>query len=170
MQRTARDSSPGVRVRPARPADAPAVAEIWRTGWADGHAGHVPDELVAARTDESFTLRAAARVGDTTVAEAPDGAIAGFVMVVGDEVEQVYVSRLHRGSDIAAVLLHEAERQVQATGSVVAWLAVVAGNARARRFYERQGWVDTGVFDYGSAGAESEIAVPAHRYEKRLDA
>jgi len=31
-------------------------------------------------------------------------------MVVGDEVEQVYVAREHRGSSVATVLLDEAER------------------------------------------------------------
>jgi GNAT superfamily N-acetyltransferase len=73
-----------------------------------------------------------------------DGAVAGFVMVVGDEVEQVYVSRDHRGSGVAALLLGEAERQVRAGGHAKAWLAVVEGNGRARAFYERAGWTDEG--------------------------
>ena len=59
----------------------------------------------------------------------------------------------------------EAERQVTANGHHRAWLAVVAGNARARRFYERQGFTDEGPFDYPAAGG---IAVPCHRYTKRL--
>jgi ribosomal protein S18 acetylase RimI-like enzyme len=50
-----------------------------------------------------------------------------------------------------------------------AWLAVVAGNARARRFYERQGWSDAGLFDNPApAPGGGTIPVPAHRYEKRL--
>jgi GNAT superfamily N-acetyltransferase len=107
--------------------------------------------------------RAAERVGDTTVAEI-DGAVAGFVMVVGDEVEQVYVAADHRGSGVAGALLAEAERQVAAAGHAQAWLAVVAGNARARRFYERSGWTDDGAFDYIAAGG---ITVPTHRYVKK---
>jgi ribosomal protein S18 acetylase RimI-like enzyme len=161
------DPAMSVIVRPARAGDAPAVAEIWRTGWADGHLGHVPDELVAARTDESFDERAATRVSDTTVAEVA-GAVAGFVMVVDDEVEQVYVARSHRGSDVAAILLREAERQVRSNGRSVAWLAVVAGNERARRFYERLGWIDAGPFDYAAGGHAAPITVPAHRYERPL--
>lgn len=124
--------------RPAGPEDATAVARIWHHGWRDGHLGHVPGDLVAARTPESFGTRAAERVGDTVVAIVDD-AVAGFVMVVEDEVEQVYVSEDHRGTGVATALLAEAERLVEAGGHRRAWLAVVAGNARARRFYERCG-------------------------------
>jgi GNAT superfamily N-acetyltransferase len=156
---------PAISLRPARPADADAVATIWRDGWADGHLGHVPEALVAIRTPESFRSRAAERVGDTVVAVAGDE-VAGFVMVVGDEVEQVYVSADHRGSGVAAVLLAEAERVVAAAGHRRAWLAVAAGNARARRFYERCGWADEGPFDYGAAISGGTITVPCHRYVK----
>src|SRR5919112_5478681 len=108
----------------ARSDDVAAVAAIWRDGWTDGHLGHVPAELVAIRTPESFVTRAAARRADTTVAEV-DGEIAGFVMVVGDEVEQVYVAAGHRGSGVATALLAAAERLVADNGHEVAWLAVV---------------------------------------------
>jgi ribosomal protein S18 acetylase RimI-like enzyme len=151
-------------VRPARPADADAVARIWWDGWRDGHLGNVPDDLVAARTEESFGRRAAERV-DGTVVAAVDGEVAGFVMVVDDEVEQVYVSSRHRGTGVANLLLAEAERQVAAGGHERAWLAVVAGNSRARRFYERHGWADEGPFEHRAPGG---ITVPAHRYVKRV--
>ena len=152
-------------LRSATPDDAPAIARIWYDGWRDGHLGHVPDELVTARTPASFDQRAAARVGDTVVASV-DGAVAGFIMVVGDEVEQVYVAGDHRGTGLAAVLLNEAERLVAANGHDQAWLAVAAGNARARRFYERGGWTDDGLFDYPAATADGPMPVPCHRYVK----
>ena len=113
-----------LEVRAARADDAAAVAEIWEQGWRDGHLGNVPAALVALRTPESFATRAADRVADTTVATVA-GEVAGFVMVVADEVEQVYVSARHRGSGIANTLLAEAERQ---------------------------GWVDEGRFDYRAGG------------------
>jgi GNAT superfamily N-acetyltransferase len=143
------------------------VAEIWHLGWQDGHLGLVPQELADIRTEASFRTRAADRVADTTVANV-DGAVAGFIMVVGDEVEQVYISSGHRGTGVAAALLAEAERQVHANGHGKAWLAVVAGNARARAFYERAGWVDEGPFDYAAATEEGPIAVPCRRYTKLL--
>jgi GNAT superfamily N-acetyltransferase len=154
-------------MRPAEPDDADAVAAIWYAGWGDGHLGHVPDELVAIRTKESFWTRAAERVADTTVAVVGDE-VAGFVMVVGDEVEQVYVSRDHRGSGIAGVLLAEAEQQIKANGHAEAWLAVATGNARARRFYERSGWADAGAFDYPATTDSGPIPVPCHRYTKQV--
>jgi ribosomal protein S18 acetylase RimI-like enzyme len=156
-----------VALRPATEADSGAVAGIWWDGWCDGHLGNVPDELVAARTQESFGSRAAQRVKDTVVAVVGD-TVAGFVMVVDDEVEQVYVATRHRGSGVAATLLDEAERLVRENGHERAWLAVVAGNERARRFYSRQGWIDEGLFDHQAAGPAGPITVPAHRYVKRL--
>lgn len=156
---------PHYSIRPATVEDAEAVATIWLAGWGDGHLGHVPDALVAARTPESFRSRAADRVADTAVAVAGDE-VAGFVMVVGDEVEQVYVASAHCGSGVAALLLAEAERLVAAGGHRRAWLAVAAGNGRARRFYSRCGWVDEGLFEYAAAVSGGTIAVPCHRYAK----
>ncbi|MFE0837325.1 GNAT family N-acetyltransferase [Streptomyces sp. NPDC058794] len=156
-----------ITLRSARPADAAAVAEIWRGGWRDGHLGHVPDELVAVRTPESFASRAAQRVGDTVVAVLDDR-VAGFVMVVADEVEQVYVAAPCRGTGVAARLLTEAERVVARHGHDRAWLAVATGNARARRFYARQGWTDEGPFDYPAEGPDGPVPVPCHRYARRL--
>jgi GNAT superfamily N-acetyltransferase len=158
-----------VSLRQGRHDDAKAVAKIWYDGWRDGHLGNVPDDLVGVRTRESFQSRATGRVGDTVVAVVDDE-VAGFVMVVGDEVEQVYVAEQHRGSGVAALLLAEAERIVAVNGNVRAWLAVVDGNVRARRFYERNGWIDEGVFDYPAANAAGPIPVAAHRYVKRVAA
>ncbi|HEX6684421.1 MAG TPA: GNAT family N-acetyltransferase [Candidatus Limnocylindrales bacterium] len=154
-----------MRIRGATQDDSRTVARIWADGWRDGHVGHVPDELTAIRTRESFDLRAAQRVADTVVAEV-DGAVAGFVMVDADEVEQVYVDAAHRGSGVASALLAEGERLVKAAGHGKAWLAVATGNTRARRFYEREGWVDEGEFDYPAASSAGPIPVPCHKFSK----
>ena len=122
--------------------------------------------FAAVRTDESFRIRAADRVQDTTVAIV-GGEVAGFLMVADDEAEQVYVSSSHRGTGVADALLAEAERQVRANGHEVAWLAVVEGNTRARSFYERMGWRDDGAFDYSAAVEDgSSVSVPCRRYVK----
>ena len=152
-------------LRAAQAADAAAIAEIWEQGWKDGHLGFVPEELAEARTEESFRARAAQRVADATVATV-EGAVVGFVMVVGDEVEQVYVAAASRGTGVADLLLGEAERQVRANGFAAAWLAVIAANGRARAFYERSGWIDEGPFDYAAAVGGGTIAVPCRRYTK----
>jgi GNAT superfamily N-acetyltransferase len=154
-------------LRPGTAEDAAAVADLWHRGWHDAHPGHVPEGLTAARTAAEFHDRARGRVDDTTVAEV-DGEVAGFVMVVGDEVEQVYVDGKHRGTDLAGVLLDEAERQVAGQGHDEAWLAVVVGNARARRFYERRGWTDGGDLPYEVTADGRRFVSPCRRYVKRL--
>jgi GNAT superfamily N-acetyltransferase len=166
-----------VEVRPAEAADAPAVADVWHAAWGDGHHGLVPPELEAVRTRESFGPRAAARVAGTTVAVvlppgpgAPARDVAGFVTVDGDEVEQLFVAASERGSGVAADLLTVGEEHIAAAGHSQAWLAVVAGNVRARRFYERQGWSDGGPLDYQAETAGGPVAVPTRRYVKRVAA
>ncbi len=154
-------------VRPATPADSPRVAAIWEAGWYEVHPGEVPDVLLIVRTSESFAARAAARVGDTLVAEVA-GEVVGFAMTEDDEVDQVYVAPSGRGSGAATALLGEAERRIRDAGHASAWLAVVGGNARARAFYERQGWVDEGQFTHDAPGPEGPIPVTAHRYVKTL--
>jgi RimJ/RimL family protein N-acetyltransferase len=74
--------------------------------------------------------------------------VTGFVVVVDDEVEQVYVDRSWRGRGVAELLLRHAEAVIGQGGRRTAWLAVVAGNTRARRFYARLGWRDHGPFTY----------------------
>lgn len=154
-------------LRPGTLADAPAVAEVWHASWHDGHAGHVPDGLTAARTLEAFHARTPGRVDDTSVALV-DGDVAGFVMVAGDEVEQLFVAAAHRGSGIAALLLAEGEQRVAAAGHAEAWLAVVEGNARARRFYEKHGWRDGGELPYEVEAGGASYVSPCRRYVKPL--
>ena len=156
-------------IRPADDADMAAVADLWHEGWHDGHAGHVPDGLTAARTLTAFHERTPSRVADTAVAVAEDGSLQGFVMVVDDEVEQVFVAPAWRGTGVAADLLAEAEGQIAAAGYDEAWLAVVAGNARARRFYEKCGWSDGGDLAYEVTAGGQTFVSPCRRYVKRVD-
>jgi ribosomal protein S18 acetylase RimI-like enzyme len=154
-----------IGLRRGTPGDAPEIGAIWHSGWRDGHLDRVPQELADVRTEDSFRERAANRAGEMTVAVA-DGAVVGFVLVVGDEVEQLYVSGSHRGQGIADALMGEAERQIEASGHAKGWLAVAPENARARAFYERAGWRDEGGFDYEVAGEGRPIMVPCRRYTK----
>jgi putative acetyltransferase len=69
---------------------------------------------------------------------------------------------------VAAALLTDAERRVADQRYAVAWLAVVAGTARARRFYERCGWADEGDLPYEvTAGGETFIS-PCRRYTRKV--
>jgi GNAT superfamily N-acetyltransferase len=157
-------------LRPAATDDVDAIAELFHRGWHDAHPGKVPDGLTERRTAEAFHDRVSQRVAETdetTVAEI-DRRIAGFIMVAGDEAEQVYVDRAFRGSGVADVLLAEAERQIAAAGHDVAWLAVVRGNHRAQAFYRRQGWTDDGDLDYEVTALGETFLSPCRRFSKRL--
>ena len=153
-------------LRAATPDDVEAIARLWHQGWRDGHLGHVPEALEPHRTLAHFRLRVPPRVRRTTVATTADD-IVGFVTAHHDEVEQLFVAQGARGGGVADALLRHAE-QVIAAGFEVAWLAVVAGNARARRFYERNGWRDAGGFDYGAEIEGGTLLVPSRRYEKGM--
>lgn len=154
-------------LRPAEPGDVEAIAAIWYTGWRESHLDHVPEALLAHRTPETFRERVPHILSGTTVATV-DGEVAGIVVVEGAEVEQMYVDAAQRGTGIAAALLSRGEAVI-AERFPTAFLAVVAGNARARRFYERQGWHDAGPFDYEAWTPSGErVAVPCRRYEKHV--
>jgi ribosomal protein S18 acetylase RimI-like enzyme len=151
-------------LRPAVDTDTDAIAALWHRAWPDGHRGNVPDELLQHRDLASFHQRVPARISETTVAVL-DGHVVGFVMVHDDEIEQIYVDTAARGGGVAKLLLQHGEARIGERFEK-AWLAVVAGNARARHFYENNGWGDAGLFDYEAEVEGGTFAVPVHRYEK----
>jgi len=151
-------------IREATSDDVAAVVRIWHVGWADGHLGHVPPELVPHRTEEQFVSRTRNRLEDMWVAES-QGQTVGFAVVKDDEVEQIYVDRTARGTGVAAMLLRKAEAEIRGAGYRRAWLAVVAGNQRARSFYSRHGWRDAGPISYLAETEAGPFAIPSHRYE-----
>jgi ribosomal protein S18 acetylase RimI-like enzyme len=156
-----------VALRAATDDDVDAIAAVWHRSWGDGHFGHVPAELPAHRGLDDLRRHVPLRLATTTVA-CLDGVVVGFVVTHEDSVEQLYVDAPARGSGVAARLLTHGETVVAADHDT-AWLAVVPGNARARRFYERQGWSDAGPYDNPAFTSDgSTIMVPTRRYEKRV--
>ena len=151
-------------IRRTGPGDVKAIARIWHAGWLDGHVDNVPADLVRHRGGEQFLKRAKQRVDQSWVATSGD-VVVGFVVVLDDEVEQLYVDRPARGTGAAAELLRTAEAEIRAGGHDRAWLAVVAGNRRARAFYTREGWRDAGPLAYEAETEVGTFTVPSHRYE-----
>ena len=157
-----------VTLRPARAHDVDDIARVWAGAWHDGHRGHVPDALTAARDSAYFAARSVALLDHVTVA-VDAGELLGVVIVKDDELQQLMVTAAARGRGVGALLLEEAERQVRAAGGVEIWLAVVPGNTTARRFYEAHGWVDRGGETYDAVTlAGATVPVPVRRYVKRL--
>jgi GNAT superfamily N-acetyltransferase len=153
-------------LRAASAGDVEDIAAVWHRGWRDGHLGHVPADLLSHRGQGDFRQRVPARLAHTTVATI-DSRVVGFATVHDDELEQIYVDESARGGGVAAALLRQAEAVIGSRFDV-AWLAVVAGNARALRFYARCGWSDAGAIDYAAETATGRFTVPSRRYEKRL--
>ena len=153
-----------ITLRPASPADAGDIAALWHRGWIDGHLGHVPEALHAHRHLTDFEQRVPPRIPTTTVATlGPE--LVGFVTLHDDEIEQLYVAASARGGGVATALIRHGERMI-AERYATAWLAVAVGNARARRFYEKQGWSDVAALDYPAETAAGPILLPCRRYEK----
>jgi len=163
------DEGTATTVRPATAGDVDVLAAIWRDGWHEAHAGRVPQELERERRAGSWHDEVRRRLPATWVAEL-DGHVVGFVTVVDDELEDIYVTAAARGTGVTATLLRHGEGVVRDAGFTAAWLAVVAANEGARRFYERHGWRDDGVFEHHARTASGPIAVPAHRYRRDVGA
>ena len=154
-------------VRAAVESEIDLLAAIWYQGWQDAHARIMPAALARLRTLKSFRERLAAALPDVRVA-GPDGAPAGFCMLKGDELYQLYVAAEARGSGLAAVLVADAETRLAERGVEVAWLACAVGNDRAAKFYEKCGWRRVGTVSYQPDAAGEVPPLQVWRYEKRL--
>jgi ribosomal protein S18 acetylase RimI-like enzyme len=155
------------RIRRAAAGDVDALARIWDAGWRDAHLGRVPVALLSYRTADSYSDRIRDRLPNTWTG-LHEGRVAGFVVVIDDEIEQLYVDGRARGTGLGVSLLREGERRIGAAGHDRAWLAVAVGNVEARAFYERVGWSDAGQTDYEAEAGDSVVLVPCRRYEKAI--
>jgi GNAT superfamily N-acetyltransferase len=154
-------------VREAVESEIDLLAGIWYEGWQDAHAPIMPAALTRLRTLESFRERLALVLPEVRVT-GPAGAPAGFCILKGDELYQLYVTAQARGTGVAAVLVADAETRLAERGVEVAWLACAVGNDRAAKFYEKRGWRRVGTVAYQPDAASGVPALQVWRYEKRL--
>ncbi|UGY19644.1 GNAT family N-acetyltransferase [Bradyrhizobium septentrionale] len=125
-------------LRPYRAADEDAAIELWRQTWQQAYPSIDFDARVAWWRERwrNELVRDAAIV----VAE-ESGALAGFVTIDNTGyLDQLVVDPAHWGSPLASAMLDEAKR-LSPTGVT---LLVNKDNARAIRFYERNGFVHAG--------------------------
>ena len=157
-------------IRPATSADHPAILQLWHQGWHDAHGDLVPATLLPYRTPEHFQVWLTQCVESFFVAT-EGGAVAGFHSVEGTELVKLYVSREAKGSGIARTLLSHAETVLAADGVSRAELFCTAGNLRAQRFYEREGWTlaeTTSDALWLPPGCSDRFEVLTHRYVRAL--
>src|SRR5262245_8846585 len=98
-------------LRAATADDIEAIADVWHRAWRDGHEGNVPEALLPHRHRESFRSRVAERLERTTLASV-DGVVVGFVVVCEDELEQLFVDAVARGTGAAVALIRHGERSI----------------------------------------------------------
>ena len=167
-----------VTIRPATPADAEAMdalaiagiatyAAFAAEGWTPPIAGEAVERTRGwLGDDEAFAL----------VAEDEHGAQAGHVMfvpgirarMVAEDPElahlgQLFLRRDHWGTGLATDLLRQATAEAARRGFTAMRLFCASGQDRARRFYEREGWSQTGPRHF-----DAEIGLDIVEYRRRV--
>jgi GNAT superfamily N-acetyltransferase len=152
-------SPPGVTIRHAVPEDAEALAHLHLDVWDDAYTGLMPQGILDDRR-----AKVAERVQrwreildqnpDVILAESEDGLI-GFASAGPSqdndvdtdlELRSLYVRADWWGTGVGYALFEEA------VGDRAAYLWVLAGNERAIKFYERQGFRLDGTEDEHDEG------------------
>ena len=154
-------------IRPVKDEDIAPLARLWLEGWRDAHLAHIPDELAAYRTLESFRNRLIG-FGDRVRTAGPKGAPVGLCAITGDELDQLYVGASARGTGLAAALLADGEARLAENGVGRAHLLCLPENQRAARFYEKHGWTTPGPTMQTLFTEDGPYPLRLFRFEKSL--
>ncbi|MBD3679205.1 MAG: GNAT family N-acetyltransferase [Rhodobacteraceae bacterium] len=154
-------------LRKLAPSELPALAQLWHDGWMETHGPNVPEALLNLRTLEDFERRLETFFDDIRVT-GPLGGPTGFCAIREDELYQLFVAPEARGTGIASTLIRDGEARLAAGGVTEAWLDTVPENARARAFYEREGWQERGLESVAVDTSEGSFKMPLVVYTKQL--
>jgi len=124
-----------VKVRVATPADVEAMARVHWLSSNTAYGRNDPFERRLETARKIFELPNFRQL----LAEDDDGAVIGVAGLTDDELTALYVHPEWWGSGAGQLLLDEVHRALAETCDE-AELTVLRTNARARRFYERNGW------------------------------
>lgn len=154
-----------MRVRPAEPDDAAAIAEVHVRSWRAGYRALLPEPVLDGLSVHVRRRAWEERIGDQarSVLVADDGgAVAGFCAVAPaeGEIAALYVDpeRWRRG--VGGALLDAGLDLLRECGAaeVVVWL--IGTNEAARRLYERFGFVTDGAEKRERIGSLSAQEAP----------
>jgi GNAT superfamily N-acetyltransferase len=145
-------TTPGITIRPAVATDAGAVADVYLASF------HATYDFSLAHTDDEVRewIRSVLGSGGTWVAIDPPGAIVGMMTLEPGVLDQLYVRPDRLGEGIGRRLLDVAIDR--SPGGLTLYTFQV--NDRARRFYERNGF----VADWFGDGSANEEGQPDVRY------
>jgi len=160
--------APAMSIRQASAAEIDLLAAIHEQAAcaAYGHAfpPGAPFPRAAARTD---ILGQVTRAGSRVLVAAVDGTDAGFTVVgrstnqaaggATGEIHLLHVRPAFWGSGVGRRLLAAASDALVADGHAAATLWVLVSNGRARRFYEREGWLADGATAIEQHGVPIEV-------------
>ncbi|SDN26609.1 L-amino acid N-acyltransferase YncA [Streptomyces sp. cf386] len=169
-----------IRIRPMTPADCDRVAEIRVGGWQSAYQSLVPQSYLDAMNVAQDAERRRAYLAQTDgsvvdlVAELAGEVVGwachgpyrdGEVHTEDAELYAIYVDSGRYGAGVGHALLQESLRRCTAAGHARMLLWVLRDNARARRFYERAGFLADGAEEpFEVEGVE----VPEVRYAREL--
>jgi ribosomal protein S18 acetylase RimI-like enzyme len=168
-------------LREARRGDELAVAEVHVRSWQEAYRELMPPEFLAGLDPRDRAARYEFEGGEeapTTVVATLDGGegpIVGFVTFGPSrdadaeglgEIYALYVDPARHQAGAGRLLMAEARRRLVDLGIEEAVLWVLQGNARAARFYEREGWARDGATREENP---YEIVSNVSRFRRRLD-
>ncbi len=161
-----------VMVRKAAAPDARAIGAVYRRSWQAAYRNLVPDAFLDALTDENCAPNAV-DPGRNLVAER-EGAVVGVVSFGPardaafedwGELRAIYVLPDAWGTGCGVALFSGAAQALREMGYEKIYLWVLAGNLRARKFYEKAGMRESGAARSVEIGGSSVGEV---RYELRF--
>jgi len=132
-----------VTIREAGPGQAATLLALQREASVTGLAHIFPPERYPY-PDEAVLRRWQTFEGRVLLAELASRPV-GIAAVEGCWLSGLYVLPDHWGAGVAAVLHDRAVEKIAHAAHPEARLWVLVENRRARRFYERRGWVENGA-------------------------
>jgi GNAT superfamily N-acetyltransferase len=177
-------------VRPAHADDAAAIANSHLRAWQGGYAHILPAGFLAALDPVVWTERRTgwlARAGENektlvATADGDPGTIVGHISMgpardtgaepdpVVSEIYSIYVDPVHWSTGAGRALIAAGVEWLGGRGAREIRIWVFAGNDRARRFYERSGFVADGAAEHYTAdpGGPYETVALEVRYVRQL--
>jgi len=145
-------------IRIANSDDAAAIAAVQVRGWQAAYRGYFPDDFLDGLSVAGRAKGWVAWLADTAHATAVYEALAGIVGVVSigpsrdsgassatGELFLLYVEPTRWRGGVGTALMRWATAAAPARGWTAMTLWTIEGNAGARAFYERCGWVRDGA-------------------------
>ncbi len=144
----------GMEVRLARPGDEMAVARVHVRSWRAAYWDLLDRSMLARMRPESraqrYTFATRSPQQPRTLVAEEDGEIVGFATVSPShdpdvpgwgELNALYVDPDLWGAGVGRTLIAAARERLKVQGFQDAVLWVLEGNAKAERFYRRDGWI-----------------------------